>query len=293
MNILNHLRTDFVRAALMLLLAVMTFPTVAWAKTADVQYLAANGESKMATSATKSTLTLAADGKGRVEVDLPKEKIFYWIADESQHFTITYLSNYDKGYRLNETDTITIASKNGEIISRVEFQLANGDVSYGELINSTVGTCHFTNGNASGSITDINAQSLMITNKGIEKQTTNMYIDTITVYYSSQFDPVQATETADQYLVTPGHEVCVKAIPNEGYHLASWSNGAEVNEEGKQTLTVSNTMTLTATFAPDTYDLSFVAAADLNIEGGNATVTVDDVAVTLTNGKLTGVKQGS
>jgi hypothetical protein len=45
--------------------------------------------------------------------------------------------------------------------------------------------------------------------------------------------------------------------------------------------------------AIDSFDLSFAAANDLSIESGKATVTVDGVDVTLTNGKLTGVKPGS
>lgn len=62
MNILNHIRTDFVRAALMVLLAVVTFPTAAWAT--NVQYLDANGQSQTANAVafTSSNADISLDG---------------------------------------------------------------------------------------------------------------------------------------------------------------------------------------------------------------------------------------
>ncbi|MBR6279170.1 MAG: hypothetical protein IKR41_10540, partial [Bacteroidales bacterium] len=41
------------------------------------------------------------------------------------------------------------------------------------------------------------------------------------------------------YTVNPGTEVTIKATPAEGFHLASWSNGAEVNEDGTQKIKVT------------------------------------------------------
>lgn len=78
------------------------------------------------------------------------------------------------------------------------------------------------------------------------------------------------------YSVAPGSNVTVKATPAEGYHLASWSNGAEVNDEGTTTLTVgTDDITLTATFASNSFDLTVGES-----EHGTVTFTVDGTAAT-------------
>ena len=51
------------------------------------------------------------------------------------------------------------------------------------------------------------------------------------------------------YTVNPGTEVTIKATPAEGFHLASWSNGAEVNEDGTQKIKVTEDINIVANFS--------------------------------------------
>jgi ubiquitin len=63
---------------------------------------------------------------------------------------------------------------------------------------------------------------------------------------------VMTTSTENVYTVVPNTEVTLKAIPAEGSLFDSWSNGATVNEEGTQTLVVSENTTIEATFVTET-----------------------------------------
>ena len=49
-----------------------------------------------------------------------------------------------------------------------------------------------------------------------------------------------------------GSKVEVEAVANDGYHFVEWSDG---NKDAKRSITVSGNATLTATFAPDKYDI--------------------------------------
>jgi len=70
-------------------------------------------------------------------------------------------------------------------------------------------------------------------------------------------DSVKATTTGNVYKVIPGTEVTVKATATDGHHLVSWSNGATINVEGTQTLTITQDSTLTALFAVTPAELSW------------------------------------
>jgi uncharacterized protein (TIGR02145 family) len=72
-------------------------------------------------------------------------------------------------------------------------------------------------------------------------------------------DSVKATTTGNVYKVIPGTEVTVKATATDGHHLVSWSNGATINVEGTQTLTITQDSTLTALFAVTPAELSWSA----------------------------------
>lgn len=62
---------------------------------------------------------------------------------------------------------------------------------------------------------------------------------------------VTATATEGQYKVVSGTSVTIKATPAEGYHLVSWSNSADMNEDDTQTITLTDDLTLSVTFAAD------------------------------------------
>ncbi len=94
-------------------------------------------------------------------------------------------------------------------------------------------------------------------------------------------------------------EAKVKAVPAEGFHLVSLSDGTnsyDVDADGIATVTMPDgdaDLTLTATFS-DEYDLAFNAANANTIQAGKATVKVGDAAKTLDEeGQLKQVKMGS
>ena len=94
-------------------------------------------------------------------------------------------------------------------------------------------------------------------------------------------------------------EAKVKAVPAEGFHLVSLSDGTnsyDVDADGIVTVTMPDgdaDLTLTATFS-DEYDIAFNAANANTIQAGKATVKVGDAAKTLDEeGQLKQVKMGS
>ncbi len=62
---------------------------------------------------------------------------------------------------------------------------------------------------------------------------------------------VSTTDDDGVYKVVSGTELTIQALPNEGYHLVSWSNGADLNDDDTQTITVTENTTITAVFAAD------------------------------------------
>jgi hypothetical protein len=71
------------------------------------------------------------------------------------------------------------------------------------------------------------------------------------------------------YTVNPGTEVTIKATPADGFHLASWSNGAEVNEDGTQKIKVTEDITIVANF---TSPFAIAMDTDHKAEAANSEV---------------------
>ena len=101
------------------------------------------------------------------------------------------------------------------------------------------------------------------------------------------------------YTVMPGTEVTLIAKANDGYHVASWSNSVEVNDpqEATQTITVSGELNITATFAENEYNITFVEGTNPDPENPEWTATPNPaktkqtVTVTYTGDrKVIGVK---
>ncbi len=90
------------------------------------------------------------------------------------------------------------------------------------------------------------------------------------------------------YTVDWGTEVTFVAVPAEDYHLLSWSNGAAVTADNKQTLTITDQLSLSAFFKHDTYILT-VEGAEVEVakfyDGTNT-------AVVTYPGTLIGVQEG-
>ncbi|MBQ3689021.1 MAG: T9SS type A sorting domain-containing protein [Bacteroidales bacterium] len=71
------------------------------------------------------------------------------------------------------------------------------------------------------------------------------------------------------YTVNPGTEVTIKATPAEGFHLASWSNGAQVNEDGTQKIKVTEDINIVANF---TSPFAIAMDTDHKAEAANSEV---------------------
>ena len=89
------------------------------------------------------------------------------------------------------------------------------------------------------------------------------YTATLTVY--DEFTVSAAAADAQMGTVTgsgtyeSGQEVTLTAIPNEGYHFVNWtSDGSVVSVSDIYKFTVNANATLTATFAPNVYTMTFV-----------------------------------
>ena len=77
------------------------------------------------------------------------------------------------------------------------------------------------------------------------------------------------------YTVMPGTEVTLIAKANDGYHVKSWSNEAEVNNvlKATQTLTVTGNLNINATFAENEYNITFVEGTNPDPENPEWTAT--------------------
>lgn len=121
-------------------------------------------------------------------------------------------------------------------------------------------------------------------------------------YYSSEAQMPAGFEKDEEgnIYVEPGTEFQVKAVPAEGFHLVSLMFGEQditdqVDADGIATLTMPEgnaDIILTATFS-DKYIVNFAAANDNTIESGKATVKVNGVEATLTDGKLKDIPAGA
>lgn len=83
----------------------------------------------------------------------------------------------------------------------------------------------------------------------------------LAIQYDDTFGEVEGDEGEFDYL----SEHTITVTPKYGYHLASWSDGVTANP---RTLVLTKDTTITATFAPNKYQLELIADANLgSIEG--------------------------
>ncbi len=77
------------------------------------------------------------------------------------------------------------------------------------------------------------------------------------------------------YNVKSGTQLDIKAIPAEGYHVASWSNDYEVSDPNGaiQTISVNEDKTITAIFAENEYDITFSEGTNPDPENPEWTAT--------------------
>ena len=165
---------------------------------------------------------------------------------EGEHFRITADVVYPEGWVIDTNDKITIESLNGKIISNIDLHFSScGFASY---TTSTEGTVNAIDDNVNGTVTNINATSLVLSNNYA-----GAMIDGITVYSSVLALPNGVMANTDgTYAVVPGTEVKVVATPAELKFVKNWNEEDDINSIKADTLaiTVAKDTTVTAHFAP-------------------------------------------
>ena len=177
------------------------------------------------------------------------------------YITITGTSSDSDGLRISRGNKITIASKNGEIITKVllTFSSSWGAANAGTT-TSTAGTVNCTNGNASGSITGINASSIEISSTLTNPSDASVQIEQIEVFFSNTFS-VTANSASEAYWATfysnagnyqaaEGTQVFTVSLAGTGITMNEVSDRIAKSGEGvvlKKTTTGNFTMTLTET----------------------------------------------
>ena len=210
----------------------------------------------------------------------------------------------------SDNSTITIESLNGEIINNLTLEVYTASVWGGYSIATTSGTVSGDpENNAYIYVTDINATSVTLSRTctgsangtvGFSMFTVNGIEDAAPAAPANIF-PVEGED--GKYYFIPGSQITLKAVPAEGYHLASLSDGTndiEVDADGIATITMpadGSDLTLTATFAENEYNITFSEGTNPDPENPEWTATPNPaktkqtVTVTYTGSrKVIGVK---
>ena len=158
--------------------------------------------------------------------------------------------------------TLAVTATNGTVANSPDqpSYLHNSSVS---LTASPSAGYHFVNWTGDTAATANPLPVLMIRNKSV---TANFALNTYTLTYNATAggsivgtSPQTVNHGADGALVT--------ATPNAGYHFVSWSDAYPT--AARTDLGVTADITVTATFAPDTYTLTYNAGAGGTIVGTN------------------------
>ena len=150
-----------------------------------------------------------------------------------------------------KNNTVTITASGDNVIKQVAFHLTNG-VNRAETITATpADTLVVTNGNAYGTITGINSNSVTISSTS----TKDINIDQLTIQYAPVLPAgvVHIDGDADTvYRLVPGTVVQVMAIPFEGNYLLSWDGDTTSTDDLIATVTMADSdLVVIANFSGD------------------------------------------
>ena len=124
----------------------------------------------------------------------------------------------------------------------------------------------------------------------------NDFLPKTTITYSVTLPAGVLANEDGTYNVKPGTDLTVKATPAENYHLDSWSNDAEVNDELTNSFTMATTdLELIANFSRDSYKLTigagkfatFFAAESVALSAEQATAGAALYTITAVDGEHT------
>ncbi len=107
--------------------------------------------------------------------------------------------------------------------------------------------------------------------------TASFAVDTFTLtYVAGSNGTITGYGVADGGLRRSGHRVT--AVPNAGYHFVSWSDG--VLTAARTDTNVTANLAVTATFAVDTFTLTYTAGANGTISGSASQTVAYGAAAT-------------
>lgn len=166
---------------------------------------------------------------------------------ENIYFAATRYDYLEEEVFMGRNDTIVIASYDGEIISRVEMLSYSFDDWDGYSVEASAGDVSSTYGeDDTVFINNVNSTALRLTVAGEGNPDGRLQLRFFKVYY---YDRLRTTTSDNVYKIVPGTEIAVKGTPaSKCYYLSAWSDNAEVNAEGLNTFTLTDSKTLTAIF---------------------------------------------
>ena len=239
------------------------------------------GELKIKPGETKSiemNLTNTASVKGmEFAVTLPTGLSFVWDEEEEEYVVGTRCSFLSSTLRSNGTLKVAgAATKAKDYVKAGEGAICSFLVKAADNV---------TLGNASISISEIE----IVTTDGTENP--NVLQFTIKVYQEYEVTAVPSSETMGSVTgggtYEAGTEATITATPNEGYQFSKWSDDTTVNP---YVFTVNNAVSLTATFVPIVYNLTYDLAGGALPEGKTnpADFTIETEDITLVNPERVG-----
>jgi len=121
--------------------------------------------------------------QAKIEYPVQQSETFqtrFWNIYEGDHFTVTCTNSGDEhGINIGKNNSVTITAKNGETITRVEFYCSWGS-AYANLTTVTEGNLNWNDYNENGSIENVNASSVTMSNC---RNDDDVELGRITVHY--------------------------------------------------------------------------------------------------------------
>ncbi|MCR5036330.1 MAG: hypothetical protein K6A73_03295 [Bacteroidales bacterium] len=125
----------------------------------------------------------------KIEYPVQQSETFqtrFWNIYEGDHFTVTCTNSGDEhGINIGKNNSVTITAKNGETITRVEFYCSWGS-AYANLTTVTEGNLNWNDYNENGSIENVNASSVTMSNC---RNDDDVELGRITVHYIEKVIP--------------------------------------------------------------------------------------------------------
>lgn len=224
-----------------------------------------------------------------VEYDLTDLSSHGYVAGYIGSRIIVVGEDGDYGLSLSDGKKITIRSKNGEIITKVEFVIGDGKEFAGRL-DTTVGDVHAEKGESEGFIDNINATSLTISSDVYDDW---FQIESVVVYYeigedATPFDLDEYMQT-ETFATTTGNiysgknvGVTSKRSDDNGLYIGE-GNTITIGSEDNKSLEI---LKVDLDFNSDVNGSDLFSQVAINIDGSGKSWSVSNInssSLTLAN----------